>query len=182
MTTVFVVVAVVGFGLLLLSFVLDDFLDGVFDAINIGDIGGDLDGGGLLSTPVVGAFLGAAGVGGALVANATDEALLPALAGAAVGGVVLGFVALRLSRAFIDMPTDPSLRSDDFMGEIGKVITPIAGGRGEVMLRVGGAPQKLTARSDHDIERGDEVVVIEVLSSSSVRVIPFTEILEDPSS
>ena len=29
---------------------------------------------------------------------------------------------------------------------------------------------------------GDEVVVIEVLSSSSVRVIPFTEILEDPSS
>ncbi len=174
MTTLFVVLAVAGVGMLLVGFVFDDFLDGVFDVI-------DIDGGGLLSVPVVGAFLGAFGIGGLLVDNATDGAVLASFVGAAAGGVLLGFLALRLSLTFIDMPTDATLTSRDYMGRSGRVVTAIAGGRGEIMLTVGGSPQKLTARADVDIDHGSEVVVIEVLSSSSVRVIPLTEILEDPS-
>lgn len=174
MTTFFVVLAVAGFGMLLVGFVLDDFLDGVFDVL-------DFDGGGLLSVPVVGAFLGAFGVGGLLIDNVTDGSAPASLAGGGAAGLVLGFLAFKLSKSFIDMPTDATLTSGDFMGESGRVITAITGGRGEVMLSVGGAPQKLTARADVDIDRGSDVVVIEVLSSSSVRVIPLTEILEDPS-
>ncbi|WP_436794296.1 NfeD family protein [Actinospongicola halichondriae] len=178
MTTLFVVLAIAGVGMLLIGFVLDDFLEGVlegaFDAL-------DVDGGGLLSVPVVGAFLGAFGIGGLLVDNATEGAVVASFAGASVGGVVLGFVALKLSRSFMDMPTDATLTSGDYMGQSGRVITAIAGGRGEVMVHVGGSPQKLTAHADVDIDHGDPVVVIEVLSSSSVRVIPLSEILEDPS-
>lgn len=173
MTTLFVVLAVAGVGMLLLGFVLDDFLDGVFDVL-------DFDGGGWLSVPVVGAFLGAFGIGGLLIDSTTDSP--PAsLAGGAASGLVLGFVAFKISKSFIDMPTDATLTSGDFMGQTGRVVTAIGGGRGEVMLRVGGAPQKLTALADEDIDHGTQVVVIEVLSASSVRVIPLSEILEEPS-
>ena len=173
MTTLYVVLAVAGVGMLLLGFVLDDFLDGVFDVL-------DFDGGGWLSVPVVGAFLGAFGIGGLLIDSATGST--PAsLAGGAASGFVLGFVAFKISKSFIDMPTDATLTSGDFMGQTGRVVTAIAGGRGEIMLRVGGAPQKLTALADDDIDHGSQVVVIEVLSASSVRVIPLSEILEEPS-
>ncbi len=174
MTTLFVVLAVAGFGMLLVGFVLDDFLDGVFDVL-------DLDGGGLLSVPVVGASLGAFGIGGLLTDNLTAGSVLASFAGAGAAGVVLGFLAFKLSKSFIDMPTDATLTSGDFMGQSGRVVTAIAGGRGEVMLRVGGSPQKLTALADDDIDHGTQVVVIEVLSASSVRVIPMSEILEEPS-
>ncbi len=174
MTTLFVVLAVAGVGMLLIGFIVDDFLDGVFDAI-------DIDGGGLLSVPVIGAFLGAFGIGGLLIDNATDGAVFASFAGAVAGGLILGFLALRLSHTFIDMPTDSTLTSGDYMGQSGRVITAIAGGRGEVMVHIGGSPQKLSARAEVDIPHGADVVVIEVLSSSSVRVIPLSEILEDPS-
>lgn len=175
MTTLFVVLAVLGVAMLLLGFVFDDFVDGAFDALDIG-------GGGIVSVPVLGAFLGAFGIGGLLVASVTDDAAVPSLAGATAGGVVLGFAAFRLSRVFMDMPTDATLTSRDFMGQIGRVVTPIAGGRGEIMVRVGGSPQKLTAHAEDDLAHGAEVVVIEVLSTSSVRVVPISEILEDSSS
>lgn len=174
MTTLFVVLAAVGVGGLLLGFVFDDVLDGLFDAF-------DLDGGGVLSMPVIGAFLGAFGIGGLIVANATDDQVVVSFVGATAGGIAIGYLALKLSTALIDMPTDPTLTSGDYMGQIGRVVTDIAGGRGEIMLRVAGAPRKLTALADETIGRGDDVVVIEVVSSSSVRVIPFNQILEDSS-
>lgn len=174
MTGLFVALAVGGAVLLLLGFVVDDLLEGLFDAI-------DVSGNGFLSLPVIGTFLSASGVGGLVVGAATDGSLPASLVGAAAGGLALGYVAFRLSAAFIDMPTDATLTSGDYKGQVGRVVTPIAGGRGEILLRVGGSPQKLTAQSDDDIARGGEVVVIEVLSASSVRVVPLSEILEDPS-
>lgn len=179
MTTLFVVCTVLGVGLLLLGLVVADLfeglLEGFFDAL-------DIDGGGYLSLPVVGAFIAAFGVGGLVVGAATDDSAVLSLAGAGAGGLLVGALAVRLTRAFIDMPTDATPASGDFMGQIGRVVTPIAGGRGEVMMRLGGSPQKLAALADPGVEiaRGDEVVVIEVLSASSVRVIPATEILENP--
>lgn len=179
MTTLFVACAVGGVGLLvvglLIGEVFDGLLEGVFDAL-------DVDGGGVLSLPVLGAFVGAFGIGGLLIGAATDDSAPLSLIGGVVAGVAMGAVALRATRAFLDMPTDATPASRDFMGQIGRVVTPIAGGRGEVMVRLGGSPQKLTALAEAgvDIARGDEVVVIEVVSPSTVRVIPATEILENP--
>lgn len=179
MTTLFVVCSILGVGLLLLGLVVGELfeglLEGFFDAL-------DLDGGGFLSLPVVGAFIAAFGIGGLVVGAATDDSAALSLAGAGVGGLVVGALAVRLTRAFLDMPTDATPASSDFMGQIGRVVTPIAGGRGEVMLRLGGSPQKLAALAEPGVEigRGDEVVVIEVVSASAVRVIPATDILEKP--
>ncbi len=179
MTTLFIVATVLGVGLLVLGLVVADLfeglLEGFFDAI-------DVDGGGFLSLPVVGAFIAAFGIGGLLVGAATDDSAVLSLAGATASGIALGAIAVKLTRAFLDMPTDATPASGDFMGQIGRVITPIAGGRGEVMLRLGGSPQKLAALTDSgtEIARGDEVVVIEVVSASTVRVIPASEILENP--
>jgi len=57
------------------------------------------------------------------------------------------------------------------VGSTGKVVTPVVGGRGEVLVRLGGQPRKLTALSDHDVALGGQVVVIERISESSVRVM-----------
>lgn len=172
MTGLFVALAAIGFALLIVAIVLG----GVFD-LDI-DLEGDL--GPWLSLPALGAFLGAFGVGGLLISSATDEAALPSVAGGAAAGIALGWAAGRLTRSFVNMPTDAAPTSGDYMGQIGRIVTAVGGGRGEVMLRVGGSPRKLAAAADTDIALGTEVVVIEVMSSSAVRVIPVSEILEEP--
>ena len=170
MTTLFVVVGALGFGLLVLGVVLDDFLDGVFDAF-------DLDAGGVLSAPVIGAFLGAFGVGGWVATTATGNGLI-GLVAAVVAGLILGWAGLRLTLAFTGMHTDATPGSRDYVGQLGSVVTPIAGGRGEIMLRLGGSQRKLTAQCDTDLERGAQVVVIEAISPSAVRVLSTAELFE----
>ena len=71
------IIGAVGVGLLVLSLLLGDFLDGVFE-------GFDIDAGGLLSTEVIGAFLGAFGFGGRALGSGT------ALSWPVVGGGGLG--------------------------------------------------------------------------------------------
>lgn len=172
MTTVFVVLSAIGFGMLLLGVLFG----GVFDF----DLDIDADLGGWVSVPVIGAFLGAFGLGGLLVASLTDDAVVPSVAGGAVAGIALGWIAGRLLRAAIHMPTDAAPASRDFAGQLGRVVTPIQGGRGEVLLRVGGSPQKLSATADTDIPLSAEVIVVDVVSTSTVRVMPVSELLEGP--
>lgn len=170
MTTLFMVCGAMGFGLLVLGLVLDDFLDGVFDGL-------DLDGGGLLSTPVIGAFLAAFGVAGWAATEATGLALVGVGAGATTG-FLLGWLALRLTSSLTNMATDATPGNRDYLGLIGRVVTPIIGGRGEVMIRIGGSQRKLTARSESEIGLGDEIVVVEVISASSVGVLPANELFK----
>ncbi len=159
MTTFFLITAALGFGLLLLGLVVDDFLD---------FMDGD---GGVLSAPVIGAFLGAFGVGGWAATSITGNVWIGLIA-AGGAGVVLGWMALRLSLSLIDMHTDATPTSNDYIGQIGRVVTPIFGASsGEVLIRMGGSPMKLTARADTDLALGTQVIVIEVLSTNAVRVI-----------
>jgi membrane protein implicated in regulation of membrane protease activity len=165
MNTFFLVTAALGFGLLVVGLVFDDFLE---------FMDGD---GGVLSAPVIGAFLGAFGIGGFVGTSATGNALV-GLITAAIAGLALGWVALRLSFVFIEMHTDATPTSGDYLGQLGRVVTPISGGGGEILIRMGGSPIKLVARADADIERGAEIVVVEVLSSNAVRVMTTNELLE----
>jgi len=169
-TTFYLIVAALGFGLVIIGLVFDDVLDGLTDAF-------DVDGGGILSAPVIGAFLGAFGIGGWAATSASDNTFV-GLVVALLAGLLLGYVALKLSLALLDMHTDATPTSDDFRGQLGRVVTPISGGTGEVMVRLGGSPRKLTARCDSDVERGAEVAVIEVLSPNAVRVIPTSEMFD----
>ncbi len=165
MEVFFLITAAIGFGLLIIGLVFDDFLEFM-----------DTDGG-VLSVPVIGAFLGAFGIGGYVGVAATSSVLVGLIA-AGAAGFVLGWIALRLSLAFVGMHTDATPTSGDFLGQFGRVVTPITDAGGEILIRSGGSPIKLVARADQPVERGVEVVVIEVLSATSVRVITTSELLD----
>jgi hypothetical protein len=171
--TVFLVIGGVGLAILLLSLVFGQLLDGAFDALDgvLDGIDLDVDGGSFLSGPVLGAFLGAFGLGGAVLSYTTSVGPVLATIGGVANGLVVGWLAVRLTRAFINMPTDEPVRVDDLLGKSGRVVTTVpVVGYGEVVVRHAGQRMKLAAQADTAIAVGTEVVVIEVLSTSAVKV------------
>lgn len=146
--------------------VVFDGLDDAFDALDVGP--------GWLSVPAVAAFLGAFG----FVTGATVDAIGPAalLAGIAAG-VVFGFGAVRLSRAAMDMPTDPTDAAADLLASFGRIVTPPALGRfGEVLLDRPAGPVKVACLSDETLPAGTPVIVVDVTSSTLVTVTAFDEL------
>jgi len=150
--------------LLVVAVVLDG-LDDAFDALDFGPA--------WLSLPVLAAFLGAFGfVTGALV-----DAVGPvALVAGVVAGLLFGFGAVRLSRAAMDMPTDPTDAAADLLASFGRVVTPPALGRfGEVLLDRPAGPVKVACLSDEELPAGTAVIVVDVTSSTLVTVTAFDE-------
>lgn len=169
--TVFLVVGGIGLAVLVLSLVLGD----VFDL----DV--DVDGGGLVSGPVIGGFVAAFGFGGALAMSVIADRIGVGIVAGLAAGVVIGFVTWRLVRALMHMPTDPPVRHEDLLGKSGKVITPIpSGGYGEVMVRHAGQQLKVSARADRPVATATTVVVVEVVSPSSVKVEPESSLFGTP--
>ena len=167
--TVFLVLGIVGVVLLLASLLLGDLFEGLFSFLDGLEV--DLDAGGLFSLPVLAAFLAAFGLGGALAMSATDDTLAAGLVGGVLAGVLLGWIAWRVTRALLHMATDATPASGDLLGTQGKVVTPLRGhDLGEVLVRFGGQPVKLSARSDQELAVGEPVVVVEVVSPTSVLV------------
>src|SRR5690606_4190311 len=86
-------------------------------------------------------------------------------------GVVIGYLAFRLTRAFLHMPTDDNVRTADLVGKSGRVVTPIPDdGPGEVLVRHAGQPLKLSCRAERPLPAGTTVVVVQTLSPSAVVV------------
>ena len=163
--TAFIVIGAVGLAVVLLSLILGDLLDGVFEALDL-DVGG-----GIFSAPVLGSFLAAFGFGAALIMFATGaNATLGALGGLA-SGVVIGGLALLMMRTLIRMPTDETVTTARLEGAPGTVITRIpAEGYGEVTIRHHGNLHKYNARASEPLPAGTPVVVTAVLSTSAVMV------------
>ncbi len=160
----FVVVGVVGLGVIVIALVFGDVLDGMLPDISLGDSGG------LLSTEVVGSFLAAFGFGGALL-DARGLPLAAATAGGAAAGVLVGGAAFAVARSLMRMPTDPTPRTVDLVGRLGTVVTRIpASGLGEVTVVHAGQRVKLSARADAPLASGTNVVVVDVTSPTSVVV------------
>lgn len=94
-----------------------------------------------------------------------------ALGALALGLLLGGPLAVRLSRWARNIHTDGTPGRLDLIGSIGVVITPIpASGYGEVQVRVAGQPIKLYAQATRPIPRGTEIFVIEAPSDTSVLV------------
>lgn len=165
--TGFIIIGGVGLLLILVSLFLHDIFEGLFDALHV-DAGG-----GLFSTPVIGAFLAAFGWGGALAVWGGGTGVVAGSAAGAASGVVLGYVTLWVTRALMRMPTDETPRIADLVGKGATVITAIpAQGFGEIRIRHLGLPMKLSARAAEPITSGTAVVVTKVMSASSVLVEP----------
>lgn len=163
--TAFIAIGAVGLLVVLVSLLLGDLIDGVFDAF-------DLDfGGGIFSAPVLGSFLAAFGFGAALIMFGTGtNATLGALGGLASGAVV-GGLALTMMRALIDMPTDETVTTSGLEGVSGVVITRIPDdGYGEVTIRHHGKQHKYNARALAALPAGAQIRVTAVLSTSAVMV------------
>lgn len=155
---------ILGVAIVVLSLVIGDLFEGVL---------GDFDGGGILSTPVIGAFLGAFGFAGAIIlANSNASTAVAALGGAGAG-LAFGGIAMAITRSIMNMPTDDPVRAVDWVGSKGTVITRIPqDGLGEVSLNHRGNILKLSARSAEPVPAGTPVTVTAVTSSSSVVVTP----------
>ena len=163
----FLIIGAVGLAVVLISLILGDALDGIFEAFNL-DAGG-----GMFSAPVLGSFLAAFGFGAALIMYATGVGAAAGAVGGLASGVVIGGAALMLTRSLMNMPTDASMDTQDLVGHEGTVITAIPDdGLGEITIRFLGQQHKKYARSQAAVSAGSTVVVTAVLSTSAVMVQP----------
>ena len=164
--TTYLVVAGLGMALLLVSLVLGDLLDGAFDAL-----AGDA-----FSTAVIGAFLSALGLGGAL-AQGLGAPLVVSLPVGVAAGVGFGWFAAWLTRLLRTGTSGGTPATEDVVGHEGVVVTAIpADGFGTVKVLLGGHALRLNARLDADhplpIEPGTQVHVTGTLSPIAVVVTP----------
>jgi membrane protein implicated in regulation of membrane protease activity len=161
---VFVGIGVIGLIILLGTLLFGDFLDGLFDAIDLGS--------GLFSAPVIGGFLAAFGFGAALAMAALGTALAAAVGIGA--GVLIGGAAGLLTRSLLRMPTDATPRTSDLVGKTGVVLTPVSESSfGQVRVSHHGQQLQLSARSDKVLPAGTRIVVVEVTSPTAVVVTAF---------
>ena len=160
----FLVAAVVGAVVLLVSLLFDDVIDGLLPETE------------WLSGPAIGAFFVAFGVVGWMLSDGIGAGDVAA-AGAGVGaGLVFGYGTYRLAKTLMNAPTDPTPRTATLVGAHGTVVTAVrGGGSGEVVVRLAGQPTKLLATSSADLATGSSVVVVEVLSPTKVVVQAATE-------
>ena len=161
--TIFLIIGGVGVALLLLSLLLGELFDGLLDGLG----GGDWFSGSSLA-----AFIGALGFGGAILYELTDSFTLAALGGCLLGLVVgglIGYAVMRLRRSQDGAaPTSQGLRD-----RVGVVICDSpAEGMGEIRVLQAGHMTKLYARAPEPLPAGTQVTITDVLSATSVKVIP----------
>lgn len=158
----FIGIGLVGLALLVLAFVFDDVFDGL------------LPGGDWLSTTSLAAFGAAFGFGASMLQIGANLNTGPAAVGGVACGLALGTIAVRWSRSLSNMATDATPNSSDLVGLAGQVVTPIpTDSSGEVLVTLGGQPVKLSAvgrEGADELGRGDDIVVVDVLSATRVRV------------
>jgi membrane-bound ClpP family serine protease len=160
-TPAFVVLGALGVAVLLLSLVADA---GELDLPGT-DVG--------VPAEAVGGFLAAVGaIGWLLTAGGAGPAVtVPAALG---GGAAVALGTVALVRFLVRSPTDPTPVRQDFVGAIGRVVTPIRpGGVGEVLVRRHGQPWKVAAEvvgEEGELEAGAEVVVVAAPSDTRLVV------------
>ena len=170
---VFVLAALVGGGLLLITVLLDDVLGGMLDALHI-----DFSIGGVSLMPPLLAFIAMFGVGGIFATQVLDLHGAPA-AGVGVGFGIVGFgVAYVLFRALRRAEGSRPFSVGDLVGREGSVSVAIPAGRlGTVYVRAEGQTQELSATASEDLPGGTPVKVVGTAGLGLVvaRLVPASE-------
>ena len=153
---VFVLSALVGGGLLLITVLLDDVLGGLLESVNI-----DFSIGGVSLMPPLLAFVAMFGVGGIFATQVLAIHGGPA-ALVGVGFGVVGFgLAYGLFQALRRAEGSKPFAVADLVGREGSVSVTIPAGRlGTVYVRAEGQAQELSATASEDIPSGTPVRVV----------------------
>ena len=163
--TAYLVIGAVGLLIVLAALLVGEVLDGLFGAFDL-DVGG-----GVFSAPVLGSFLASFGFGAALVMASTDADATVAALGGLASGLLVGGIALVMTRSLLRMPTDATVTTRGLEGTAGVIITPIPDqGYGEVTIRHHGEQRKYNARAAEPLSVGVQIKVTAVLSASAVVV------------
>ncbi|NJD29854.1 MAG: hypothetical protein FIA92_16375 [Chloroflexi bacterium] len=155
---VFVIAALVGGGLLLVTVLLDDILGGILDALHL-----DFSIGGVSLMPPLLAFIAMFGVGGIFATQVLDlHGGQAAIVG--VGFGVAGFaVALGMFTALRRAEGSRPFAIADLVGHEGSVSVAIPAGRlGTVYIRAEGQTHELSATATEDLPAGTLVRVVGV--------------------
>lgn len=173
---VFVLAALVGGGLLLITVLLDDILAGVLDALHI-----DFSLGGVSLMPPLLAFVAMFGVGGIFATQVLNLHGGPA-ALVGVGFGIVGFaIAYLLFRALRSAEGARPFSIADLVGHEGSVSVTIPPGRlGTVYVRAEGQTQELSATANEEIPGGTPIRVVGVAGMGVVveRLVATRPIVE----
>ena len=161
---VFIVCALVGGALLLITIIFDDILGGVFEALHIG-----FDIGGTSLAPLLIAFVAMFGVGGLFATQLLDVHGGPAAAvGAGFGVVGVGIVYALFSTFRRAEGTRPFTLAD-LVGREAAVSTSVPAGRfGTVLVNAEGQTHQYSATADVDVPSGARVTIVAVAGSGLV--------------
>jgi len=152
---VFVLAALVGGGLLLVTVLLDDVLGGILDALHV-----DFSIGGVSLMPPLLAFIAMFGVGGIFATQVLDlHGGRAAIVGVAFGAVGYA-VAFALFRALRRAEGGRPFGLPDLVGRDGAVSVAIPQGRlGTVYVRAEGQTHEISATAAEDLPAGTPVRV-----------------------
>ena len=152
---VFVLAALVGGGLLLITVLVDDVLGGILDALHV-----DFSIGGISLMPPLLAFIAMFGVGGIFATQVLNLHGGPA-AIVGVGFGIVGFaIAFLLFRALKRAEGTRPFSITDLVGRTGSVSVAIPAGRlGTVYVRAEGQNHEISATATEDIPSGAAVKV-----------------------
>lgn len=157
---VFLLIGIIGAVLLLLSLLLD----GIFDAFDFGD--------GPLSLTTIAAFTAIFGFTAFASVGAGMATPVAAVVGA-LAGTLGGAIAWWLTRLIRGAESTTALSGDELLGSVGAVVLAIPeGGLGEVALTRHGERVSLSASAAAPIPRGSAVRIVQMVTSTSVRVEP----------
>ena len=153
---VFVLAALVGGGLLLITVLVDDVLGGILDSLNV-----DFSIGGISLMPPLLAFIAMFGVGGIFASQVLDLHGGPA-AVVGVGFGLVGFlVAFLLFRALKRAEGTRPFSIGDLVGQQGSVSVTIPAGRlGTVYVRAEGQTHEVSATAPEEITSGTAIKVV----------------------
>lgn len=155
---VFLVIGIIGVVLLLVSLLLD----GIFEVFDFGD--GPLSLTTLSAFTAIFGFASFAGVGAGLSTGV--GAVLGALA-----GLLGGAAAWWLTRLIRGAESNTAVSGSDLVGSEGAVVLAVPlGGLGEVAVIRHGERISLAATADEPIPRGASVRIVQIITSTSVKV------------
>lgn len=169
--SVFLVIAAVGFGFLLVSLIFGELSDLL--GFHVG--GADASGHGFIDSRVVSVFITAFGGFGAIGVWSGLNTLASSLLGV-VGGVVLAFVVSLFGRFLLSQQSSSSVSNKDLVGRTAQVVVAIpAGGVGQISCRIGEERVERIARTADGIEiKHGTLVRIEDIAGESIIVSAHT--------